>query len=83
MRRKDLVPLGTPLWVVDAKKDPPAVRKLLFVGAYEDVAKFSDGLSVDGYVFPLGCCFFTEKGAWAYAAELVRRKFYFYKGGQA
>lgn len=76
MRRKDLVPRGTPLWCVYAAVNPPAVIRANFCDAYIDLAFLISKDMRFQYLLPMECCFFTEEGARAYIRDVLG-------GGQA
>ena len=76
MRRKDLVPRGTPLWFVYVVNGQPCVGAGLFYGVDDDLAIMTGSLPFSVSVAPLHRCFFREDGAKAYIRDVLG-------GGQA
>ena len=68
MRRKNLVPRGTPLWCV-FDNDPPAILNGPLCEVDGDTAVIGD--HYNRFTFPLHRCFFTKEGAVRYIQDVL------------
>lgn len=71
MRRKDLVPRGTPLWCVQVVNGQPRAGMGFFYEVDGDLAVLTGSLPWSISVAPLHRCFFAEEGAKAYIRDVL------------
>ena len=72
MRRKDLLPRGTPLWFVYVVNGQPRVGVGFFYEVDDDLAIMTGSLPFSVSVAPLHRCFFREDGAKAYIRDVLK-----------
>ena len=71
MRRKDLVPQGTLLWVAYPDEKPPCITQNYFHSVAGDRAVMFHAASGITVTAPLDHCFFTWAGAYACIKDRV------------
>lgn len=71
MRRKDLVPQGTLLWVAYPDEKPPCITQNYFHSVAGDRAVMLHAASGITVTAPLHRCFFREEGAKAYIRDVL------------